>query len=170
VNRTQKRHRLIARAARLVSALALCLGVGAVLAGAAAAAGSTLTASVTSVPNGSTITFSYSTPDATNSAKNWVGLYQPGQNPGDVGSITWQYTTGTSGTVTFSSSSLSGVGDYVAYYLYNDGYQVLAGPVGFSVVPSSPAPAPRFERVIGASGQGRLAAPAAVATAQDGSV
>jgi hypothetical protein len=34
------------------------------------------------VPNGSTITFSYSTPAATVSSTNWIGIYEPGQIPG----------------------------------------------------------------------------------------
>jgi hypothetical protein len=55
---------------------ALCLGVAtpAIAASTAgAAATSMLTESVSSVPNGATITFSYSTPAATVNSTNWIG-------------------------------------------------------------------------------------------------
>lgn len=74
------------------------------------------------MPNGSTITFSYSTPAATVSSSNWIGIYEPGQVPGQVGSTTFQYAPGASGTLTFSAASLNGVGNYIAFYLYNNGY------------------------------------------------
>lgn len=106
------------------------------------------------MPNGASITFSYSTPAATVSSANWIGIYAAGKIPGQVGSTTWQYAPGSSGSLTFSTTSLDGVGSYVAYYLFNNGYQVLAGPAGFSVVASRPAPAPTFERAFGATGRG----------------
>jgi hypothetical protein len=53
-------------------------------------------------------------------------------------------------TLTFSTTNLDGVGQYQAYYLYNNGYQVLAGPISFSVVPSPPG------RVTELSPNGRL--------------
>ncbi|HEY2129931.1 MAG TPA: phospholipase C, phosphocholine-specific [Streptosporangiaceae bacterium] len=89
---------------------------------------------------------------------------------GADGSTTWQYPSGTSGTVTLSSTSLNGVGDYVAYHLYNDGYRVLAGPVSFSVTPSKLAPAPSFATAFGGSGPGALQHPRAVAAGSGGSV
>lgn len=88
---------------------------------------SSLTTSTPSVANGSSITFSYSTPAATNSAKNWVGFYKPSDTPGVQSSTAWQYTPGTSGTVTFTANY--GAGTYKVYYFSNDGYTVLAGPV-----------------------------------------
>ena len=88
---------------------------------------STLTTSTPSVVNGSSITFSYSTPAATNSAKNWVGFYKPTDTPGTQSSTAWQYTPGTSGTVTFTANY--GKGTWKVYYFSNDGYTVLAGPV-----------------------------------------
>jgi len=122
------------------------------------------------VPNGSTITFSYSTPAAGVISTNWIGLYSAGQTPGQVASTTWQYAPGSGGTLTFSSASLNGVGKYTAFYLYNNGYQVLAGPVSFSVVPSRPAPAPAFSRSFGGFGPGVLADPFGVALDQHGNV
>jgi phospholipase C len=131
---------------------------------------STLTESASSVPNGGTITFSYSTPAATVSSTNWIGIYESGQTPGQVGSTTWQYAPGASGTLTFSTANLDGVGSYTAYYLYNNEYQVLAAPVTFSVVPSKPAPAPVFRYAFGGRGPGALVDPFGVAAGPDGNV
>jgi hypothetical protein len=102
------------------------------------------------------ITFTYSTPAATVSSTNWAGIYQPGQVPGQVGSITYVYAPQPSGTVTISASSLDGVGQYQAYYLYKNGYQQVAGPVDFTVVGEPPAPAPRVVRVFSPEGQAGL--------------
>jgi phospholipase C len=158
-------------AAAILSVAALCLGIATpALAAPAGTPASTLTESVSTVPNGASITFSYSTPASTVSSTNWIGLYEAGQTPGQVGSTTYQYAPGASGTLTFSSASLSGVGNYTAFYLYNNGYQVLAGPVSFSVVASQPAPAPVFSRALRGSGPGALADPFGVAIDQRGNV
>ena len=93
--------------------------------------GPTLTTSTPSVTNGSPVTFSYTTPEATNSAKNWIGIYKSGDTPGSQASTAWQYTPGTSGSVTFTADY--GAGDYKVYYFYNDGYSVLAGPVALTL-------------------------------------
>jgi hypothetical protein len=90
-----------------------------------------LSTSTPTVANGSPITFSYSTPATTNTSKNWVGIYRSGSTPGSVSSIDWKYTPGTGGTVTFTANY--GPGSYQAYYLYNDGYTILAGPVAISL-------------------------------------
>ncbi|MFC0544084.1 alkaline phosphatase family protein [Kutzneria chonburiensis] len=84
-------------------------------------AGSTLT--------GGPSTFQYSTPAATVSDKNWIGIYPVGVQPGSQPSTTWQYAPGAGGSLTFSLSA----GTYAAWYLYNDGYTALAGPVTFTV-------------------------------------
>ncbi len=65
--------------------------------------------------------------------KDWVGLYKKDQTPGAVGSTAYLYVDGTqagavasaSGSVTFTKG-LSATGDWVAYFLQNDGYTVLA--------------------------------------------
>jgi hypothetical protein len=92
---------------------------------------SSLTTATPSVANGSAVTFSYATPAATNSAKNWVGFYKPGDTPGTQASTAWQYTPGTSGSVTFTANY--GPGTYNVYYFSNDGYTVLAGPVSVTL-------------------------------------
>jgi phospholipase C len=124
--------------------------VGFTVTGASPYAGGTLTSTVTSVPNAQSITFSYSVPTSGVTSTNWVGIYEPGQTPGTDASTTYQYTPDASGTVTFSTSSLDGVGNYVAYFFYDNGHQVIAGPVSFSVTPGTLAPAPAYQRAIGA--------------------
>jgi hypothetical protein len=89
--------------------------------------GPTLTTATPSVANGSPVTFTYSTPPATNSTTNWIGIYKAGDTPGVQASTDWQYTPGTSGSATFTANY--GAGTYKAYYFSNDGYTVLAGPV-----------------------------------------
>jgi hypothetical protein len=106
-------------------------------------------------------------PQAALSSTNWVGIYEPGQTPGQVASTTWQYTPSQSGTVTFSASSMGGVGTYEVYYLYNNGYDILAGPVTIQVTPGHPAPAPTFASSFG---KGQLVNPTGVATDAQGNV
>jgi phospholipase C len=129
----------------------------------------TLTETPSTVPNGQNFTFSYSVPasDLSSGNLNWVGMYLPGQTPGVEDSTSWQYAPGASGTLTFSSSSLDGVGQYVAWLFYNNGYQELAGPLDVTVGPSKPAPAPQFARSIGAR---HLVDPFGVAVAPGGSL
>ncbi|NUR29940.1 MAG: hypothetical protein HOV83_29500 [Catenulispora sp.] len=91
----------------------------------------TLTTTTPTVANGSPITFSYTTPAATNSTKNWIGVYKPGDTPGAQASTAWQYTPGTSGSATFTANY--GAGTYKVYYFYNDGYTVLAGPLAITL-------------------------------------
>ncbi len=157
---------------RTITAL-LVAGAGLVLAGSTARASnstSTLTVGPSTVGNGANVTFTYSTPAATASSTNWIGIYEPGQVPGQVASTTWQYTSGTSGTATFSTTALDGVGEYQAYYLYDNGYQVLAGPIDFTVVGEPPAPAPQFLQALSPSGPAALDDPFGVAVDPEGDV
>lgn len=65
--------------------------------------------------------------------KDWVGIYPAGATPGATPAIIWQYVDGTqvgtqprtSGTLHFLPSNWV-PGDYVIYFLLNDGYDVLA--------------------------------------------
>jgi len=68
-------------------------------------------------------------------AKDWIGIYKEGQTPGAAGvtSTDYRYVDGTqngatgvaNGQVTFGNG-LSTTGNYVAYLLANDGYNILA--------------------------------------------
>ncbi|MDH6113383.1 hypothetical protein P3T36_001738 [Kitasatospora sp. MAP12-15] len=93
----------------------------------------TLTTATPSVSNGSSVTFQYATPAATTSSTNWIGIYPVGVTPGQQSSLTWQYAPNSSGSLTFNTSSLSGPGSYAVWYLYNDGYTALAGPLTLTV-------------------------------------
>jgi phospholipase C len=135
------------------------------------ATSSTLTETPASVPNGASFTFSYTVASAyQDTSTNWIGIYEPGQTPGVEDSTCWNYVSGASGTATFPSSCLDGVGQYVAWLFYNNGYQELAGPVNFTVAPSQPAPAPQFASAFGQHGPGQLTDPFGVAVAPDHSV
>lgn len=82
-------------------------------------------------------------------AKDWIGIYRSTESPGSVPSTTWAYTNGrqtaggatgpTGGTVRFAKGAKPTwplvPGSYKAYFLRNDGYDVLAGPVSFTVTP-----------------------------------
>ena len=72
---------------------------------------------------------------------DWIGIYPQGIVPsGSPQSLLWRYTNGTTtaggtlknGSVTFSNPQLP-QGQYSAWFLVNNGYSVLAGPVNFSV-------------------------------------
>ncbi|RZU38601.1 aryl-phospho-beta-D-glucosidase BglC (GH1 family) [Fluviicoccus keumensis] len=92
----------------------------------------TLGTDTPSVKQGADINFNYAVPANKRADKNWIGIYKPGQTPGNTGSITWQYTAAPVGDINFSTANLS-PGTYVAQFLYNDGYSVLAAPVTFTV-------------------------------------
>ena len=80
---------------------------------------------------GSSVTLSYSTQDSLETSTNWVGIYPAaGDIPGQVASTQWSYTTGPGGSVTFSGLA---PGNYYAYYLYDDVYIPMAGPVSFTI-------------------------------------
>jgi hypothetical protein len=97
-------------------------------------AGSTLTTTTPSVASGSPITFQYTTTPASNvSSTNWIGIYPTGDTPGQVSSLTWQYSPGASGSATFAGSSMPGPGTYAVYECYDNGYTVLAGPTYITV-------------------------------------
>lgn len=74
-------------------------------------------------------------------AKDWIGVYPAGEIPdGNPQSIIWNYVDGTQsgatgvaeGTITFTGG-LSTPGDYVVWFLVNDGYDTIASE-SFSVV------------------------------------
>lgn len=77
-------------------------------------------------------------------AADWIGLYPQGIIPdGSPTASLWFYTNGTrtsggnatSGSITFANPSLA-AGSYSAWFLQNDGYTVLAGPVHFTITDS----------------------------------
>jgi len=132
----------------------------------------TLTASASSVEAGEQITFSYSTSSA--NPENWVGLYaDPGGGPVDqkyVGPSTlWAYTPAASGTIPFATGGL-GAGNFLAFFLADDGYAWLADPVKFTVRPTPQTPPPEYRSAFGCggSGPGQFAGPAGITVDQRG--
>ncbi|MET7396632.1 endonuclease/exonuclease/phosphatase family protein [Dactylosporangium sp. NPDC005572] len=102
-----------------------------------------LTLGSATVAAGTPIQLTYTTSKP--NAKNWVGLYRnPGNGPvgqAYVGpSLAWTYTPGSSGTAALPTSGLA-AGDYVVYFLFNDGYTWLAQPVSLRLTSTA---APRF--------------------------
>lgn len=97
--------------------------------GSGGASTSSITPATGTLPPGQPLTVSYQTTTSNVSSTNWIGLYPVGVAPGSQSSITWQYATSGSGSVTFAASSLPAAGTYALWYLYNNGYSVLAGPV-----------------------------------------
>jgi hypothetical protein len=89
----------------------------------------TVVPSTTSVAAGQPLTVTYQTTSNTANSDNWVGLYPVGVVPGGQGSSAWEWASGSSGTATFPASYLPAAGSYALWYLYDNGYNVLAGPV-----------------------------------------
>ena len=110
----------------------------------------TLTTTTDSVEQGAPITFDYAVGESSAvNSENWVGLYSnPGCGPVDqkpvCASTTYNWTADASGSTTFSTASLS-PGNYIAYYLYDNGYTWLAQPVAFTVTKPKPIPAPTYK-------------------------
>ncbi|MFI9271737.1 endonuclease/exonuclease/phosphatase family protein [Kitasatospora sp. NPDC052896] len=97
------------------------------------ATGSSISLSTPTTPTeGDKLTFQWTTdaPDP----KNWIGIYDGTRQPGNGSSLLWQYTPGTSGSLTLDTSALTG-GPYTAYLLAKDGYGVLAQTAPFSFNP-----------------------------------
>ena len=72
--------------------------------------------------------------------KDWVGLYRPDMTPGDVGSLTWSYVSGsktageglTDGAIVFAGGLPAG--SYVARFFENDGCAQIADAAAFTVI------------------------------------
>src|SRR3954471_8805157 len=109
-----------------------------------------LSIDATSVVQGAPIVFTYWGPADHASDTNWIGIWAAdgGGAPVDgeyvASQIAYEYSPGTSGSVTISSGLLPPGTEYVAYYLYNDGYTSLATPVLFTVNVGKQLPPPRF--------------------------
>ncbi len=115
---------------------------------AAASTTDTITPTATTVYAGQTLTvnFTYASADANLGA--WIGLYAPGNTPGNQASSEWNYvndnsqtepTTGTpvtSGSVTLPTSGLA-PGNYTLYEFKDDGYDIVGNPVTITIVAPS---------------------------------
>lgn len=127
----------------------------------------TLAESASTVAQGSTITFTYTATPAT--SDNWIGIYHPDQTPGKQASTTYKYTPDASGTVSFSTAGLT-PGTWVAYLFYDTGYEVMAGPITFTVTAPPAAPPTTMPRYTGELGHRVLNSPFGVALDGNGDV
>ncbi|GJJ00760.1 non-hemolytic phospholipase C [Duganella rhizosphaerae] len=84
------------------------------------------------VTRGGAAVFGYTAPPGKIDAKNWIGLYAAGTSPGKGNAVQWAYAPNFSGSVSFNTSALA-VGEYNAWYLYQNAFVVLGGPVAVSV-------------------------------------
>ena len=88
-----------------------------------------VTPSQTFYPEGSVISISFS--ESSESAKDWIGIYTEGSQPGEDDSVQWSYVDGTDtgntstkdGNLTFSDLS---PGNYTVHLLLDDSYTILA--------------------------------------------
>jgi len=71
--------------------------------------------------------------------KNWIGIYAPGERPGDVQSRVWAYAGAAEGQVKLGTAGLA-AGTWTAHFLADDGYEPLTSPVTFVVTGAAPVP------------------------------
>lgn len=83
---------------------------------------------------GSPLTFHYEAPAGGLDAQNWIGLYPAGAKPGNSDARQWLYAPAARGAVTFTNTFNLAPGNYAAWYLYKNGYAVLAGPLALMVL------------------------------------
>jgi hypothetical protein len=81
-------------------------------------------------PAGSAILANYATTRL--STTNWIGVYADGQLPGGPPALVWTYAANADGSASLATGSLA-TGNYVLYYLYNNGYTQLAPPQRFTI-------------------------------------
>ncbi|MEV7009291.1 DUF5074 domain-containing protein [Streptosporangium sp. NPDC051022] len=87
------------------------------------------------VVKGAPLKVRYSTAPGNVSSRNWVGIYPDdgGATIGKKNSFTWAYAPNAAGSVTLDTGSVPVPGRYAAWYLYNDAYATLGGPLTFTV-------------------------------------
>jgi hypothetical protein len=119
-----------------------------------------------SVIQGENISFSYTTTSP--NPENWIGIYNHGDtDPYDY--LTYVYNGGSSGTASINTQGLS-PGTYDAYMLYDNGYDVMAGPVTFTVTAPPVVPQPVFKKVLTGFGSATLVSPSDVKLDSSGDV
>jgi phospholipase C len=91
-----------------------------------------LTAAAGFVQQGLGFALAYAAPAGKLDARNWIGVFSPGNSPGKGAARQWAYAPNASGSWVADSTQLA-VADYSSWYLYKDGYEVLGGPVNFCV-------------------------------------
>jgi phospholipase C len=82
-----------------------------------------------------TMRWDYVAPPWRHRPKNWIGIYPAGATPGKTDSLQWAYAPRGIGSILLSDFERARLmpGTYDAYFLFDDGYQVLNGPLTFTV-------------------------------------
>lgn len=88
--------------------------------------------STASVVRDGQMALSFAMPSSRVRARNWIGLWNAGAEPGTTKWLDWKYVTTASGSVSFDTTNLA-PGNYAAWMLFDDGYQRLGGPCAFTV-------------------------------------
>jgi phospholipase C len=91
-----------------------------------------LSTSTAMVTKGQPALFQFSIPANQVRAKNWIGIYPAGTSPGSINASDWKYVSTASGSASFDSSKLA-LGNYAAWLMFDDAYQVLSGPCAVKV-------------------------------------
>ncbi|WP_084196023.1 YncE family protein [Streptosporangium amethystogenes] len=94
-----------------------------------------LTTATPTVVKGTPLKVRYSTVPGNVSGKNWVGLYPDdgGATVGTKNSFHWAYAPNAAGSVTLDTGSVPAPGRYTVWYLYNDSYTAITGPLTITV-------------------------------------
>ena len=92
-----------------------------------------ITNSTASYARGQAAVLTYALPASRVRARNWIGLWTAGSEPGAAKWLDWKYITDARGSASFATSKLA-PGDYAAWMLFDDGYQLLGGPSPFRIV------------------------------------
>ncbi|MFT3927810.1 MAG: hypothetical protein QM778_35105 [Myxococcales bacterium] len=79
-------------------------------------------------PSGATVEVRYQ--NGPGNATDWLGIYKPGQTPGQVASTQYQYVAGPNGSALFTGLE---DGQYFAGFFANDGYGEVATRVSFAI-------------------------------------
>lgn len=85
-----------------------------------------IVASAMNYSSNDSLVFYYNSPGWVDT--DWIGIYNPGDTPGDIGSITWQYLPSAKGTMTFHYPDDHNLapGEYWAGLFCCDGYDLYA--------------------------------------------
>lgn len=124
------------------------------------------------VRQGTPLDLVYAVDQAHASDLNWIGIWpDPGDGPVDGqyhgGQVVYAYAPGSAGTVTISSGVLQ-PGQYLAFYLYDNGYALLADPLPLTVATSPQLPPPGFRGDFGRTGRYLLDTPTGLCQDADG--
>ncbi|SHH57521.1 phosphocholine-specific phospholipase C [Massilia sp. CF038] len=92
-----------------------------------------ITNTTASFARGEAAVLTFALPTSRVRARNWIGLWAAGSEPGTTKWLDWKYITSARGSASFETSKLA-PGNYAAWMLFDDGYQLLGGPSPFRIV------------------------------------